>query len=718
MDDEQKPPYRVQAKDITSSEAEAIAIRPMLTNADRYVTVLHSPASDYHILDFLGEGTFGDVVKCFKTSTREEVAVKVFKHIDAPEEFEKEVSTLKTLMAFDTDKFNLIQCKSMFVDRNVDRVDRLYMCLEFEMLDINLWDFMNTRPTKCLLVKEIRPILHQLAVGLHFLNSIGLIHADLKPNNIMMVEHVNRPYKVKIIDFGLAQHISETNQGRHFQNRRYRAPEIILGLPYSEAIDVWSLGCIMAELFLGSALFYSTCEYDMLRKIEHILGHFPQRLLNIGLNTLSFYKKERSYHTFRWKLKTPNEYGFVTCTDTFINSLDDLCKIRQVVHLSNEDTTAEAQDQESFVDLLKRLLRPDASQRLIPGQILQHPFVTMAGLALSHANSFYLKLSCEMMQACQNSSFRTEADTSLAPHHETVSTHPTWWSHGEHPEIVGISSRISRGLNLDNLTSDPQMMLSDRLRLVRLHRSPPHDKMYHMEGRPQQKEDQDSVQEQRGRSSMMTTEVAKSEPSLQKSNQMSKSTDRDGNRNKNPDSDQTPKDIPKQFNESSKTSMETAKSSVPRSIKKHNNKWKWKTKPDNGHTPIGKGTLKSRRPSSLNTARDSPITKKRKLNPKDDANTSNWTRTESTAKATEPSVHTTHDGIPTQSQTPKTKRARNWKRSNKSSGKSKATASESKTKPATKTQTPFRTANPNGADTDKAEKKKYGNTAKKKNDKT
>lgn len=58
-------------------------------------------------------------------------------------------------MDFDTDKVNLIQCKSIFVDR-------AYMCLEFEMLDINLWDFMNTRPTKCLLVKEIRPILHQV----------------------------------------------------------------------------------------------------------------------------------------------------------------------------------------------------------------------------------------------------------------------------------------------------------------------------------------------------------------------------------------------------------------------------------------------------------------------------------------------------------------------------------------------------------------------------
>ncbi|XP_061145024.1 homeodomain-interacting protein kinase 1-like [Syngnathus typhle] len=202
---EQNPPYRVQAKVITSSEEEAVAVLSSLYDADKHLRVLHSPASDYHIMEFLGEGTFGDVVKCLKTATREEVAVKIFKQMVARDLFKKEARVLKTLMDFDTDKVNLIQCKSIFVDR-------VYMCLEFEMLDINLLDFMNSRPTKCLLVKEIRPILHQLAVGLHFLNSIGLIHADLKPNNIMLVEHISRPYKIKIIDFGLAQHVSEIIQ--------------------------------------------------------------------------------------------------------------------------------------------------------------------------------------------------------------------------------------------------------------------------------------------------------------------------------------------------------------------------------------------------------------------------------------------------------------------------------------------------------------------------
>nr|XP_061814797.1 homeodomain-interacting protein kinase 3-like [Nerophis lumbriciformis] len=497
----QSPDYRVPGKDLTSSEEKAITQSCAQFDAYRYVNVLHSPTSSYEILDFLGEGTFGDVVKCLKTATREEVAVKIFKHIDAPDKFEKEVSTLQTLMAFDTDQVNLIQCKSIFVDR-------VYMCLEFEMLDINLWDFMNTRPTKCLLVKEIRPILHQLAIGLHFLNSIGLIHADLKPNNIMMVDHVNQPYKVKIIDFGLAQHVSETNQGRHFQNRRYRAPEIILGLPYAEAIDVWSLGCIIAELFLGSPLFYSTCEYDMLRKIEHILGLLPQRLLNIGLKTIYFYKKERVFHTFHWRLKRPNEYGYVACTDSFINSVDDLCEVRQVVHLSNEDTTAEVQDQKSFVDLLKQLLQPDAGQRLIPSQILKHPFITMADIAVSHAKSFYVKLSCEMMEVCQNQKISSEVQARPSTASDPKASLPAWQSHREHPDILGISSRITGGLNLEDLSSDTQMAVSHQPGCISLHQSTPNESRQHVAEEPQI-EGEDPVQGQRDVSSQMAVRMSK-----------------------------------------------------------------------------------------------------------------------------------------------------------------------------------------------------------------
>ena len=87
------------------------------------------------------------------------------------------------------------------------------------------------------------------------LKQLGLIHADLKPENIMMVDPQRHPYRVKVIDFGSASHVSKAVPSTYLQSRYYRAPEIILGLPFNERIDMWSLGCVAAELFLGWPLY-------------------------------------------------------------------------------------------------------------------------------------------------------------------------------------------------------------------------------------------------------------------------------------------------------------------------------------------------------------------------------------------------------------------------------------------------------------------------------
>lgn len=101
---------------------------------------------------------------------------------------------------------------------------------------------------------------------------LGLIHADLKPENIMLVDPVRQPYRVKVIDFGSASHVSKAVCNTYLQSRYYRAPEIILGLPFCEAIDMWSLGCVVAELFLGWPLYPGSSEYDQIRYISQTQG--------------------------------------------------------------------------------------------------------------------------------------------------------------------------------------------------------------------------------------------------------------------------------------------------------------------------------------------------------------------------------------------------------------------------------------------------------------
>ncbi|XP_035998492.1 homeodomain-interacting protein kinase 1-like [Fundulus heteroclitus] len=157
-----------------------------------------------------------------------------------------------------SDKFNIIIFNDSFSHVG-------YYCLEFEKLDINMLEFLQRRPDHALELKEIRPVVHQLATALDFLQDVGIVHADLKPENIMIVDRGQQPMRVKIIDFGLALKNPEEHTGTVLQTLWYRCPEVLLGTAFNGAIDVWSLGCITVEIFTGSALFPGEDEEDMIR---------------------------------------------------------------------------------------------------------------------------------------------------------------------------------------------------------------------------------------------------------------------------------------------------------------------------------------------------------------------------------------------------------------------------------------------------------------------
>ncbi|XP_042288015.1 homeodomain-interacting protein kinase 2-like isoform X2 [Thunnus maccoyii] len=364
--------------------------------------VLSSPSSDYFVQSFLGEGCFGKVTKCLKTATMETVAVKMVKDCNFTDQAKNEVEILEQLRAFDSDKFNFVRYNDAFIERES-------VCLEFEMLDISLLDFVEKRPSCSLLVKEIRPILQQVATALQLLRSLGVAHTDIKPDNIMMVDHINQPLRVKIIDFGLARRVSQTDWAMDIQPLNYRAPEIILGFPYTAAIDMWSLGCMAAELFLGDLLYPGNCEYDMLRHIIQTQGQLPQKLLNNGVKTRCFFRQKSDR---QWRLKTPFEYGIVSWTQTYFTSLDDIKTVTPVCHLSDEDIMAEIDDRENFVDLLKQMLEFDVAKRITPSQLLDDPFITMRDIAARYPDSLYLQSCSEMMDVCRHQSLSSDSSGS------------------------------------------------------------------------------------------------------------------------------------------------------------------------------------------------------------------------------------------------------------------------------------------------------------------
>ncbi|XP_061621659.1 homeodomain-interacting protein kinase 1-like isoform X1 [Phyllopteryx taeniolatus] len=362
---------------------------------------IHSKSSSYDVLSVLGRGAYGNVVKCRKTTDNKTVAVKTIKnHGTSAKRAIYEILALLKIKKMDADKCHLVQWYSIFSISG-------HVCIEFELLDKSLYDFVKERNFRPLQLKEIRPIVHQLADMLDHLKVCQIIHADLKLENVMLVNQLQQPYKIKVIDFGLAAQVSTAKQGSLIQTLPYRSPEILLGAPFTEAIDIWSVGCIAAFLYTGALLYPGKSEYDMVRYIVETQGQPPDNVLEAGLQTSCFFQME---HNFSWKLKTPEQYQKETTsaskeTRRFkFRSLDRLLHFQPGIlntrHIANK--AAKTADVQKFVELLKGMLQLDAAQRLTPRQVLEYDFSSMCHLEPLHDTSSHVQSCFHIMSVCSN----------------------------------------------------------------------------------------------------------------------------------------------------------------------------------------------------------------------------------------------------------------------------------------------------------------------------
>lgn len=406
--------------------------------------ILCSMSSSYEVLEFLGRGTFGQVAKCWKRGTNEIVAIKILKnHPSYARQGQIEVGILNRLSAENADEYNFVRSYECFQHKG-------HTCLVFEMLEQNLYDFLKHSKFSPLPLRHIRPILQQVATALMKLKSLGLIHADLKPENIMLVDPIRQPYRVKVIDFGSASHVSKAVCSTYLQSRYYRAPEIILGLPFCEAIDMWSLGCVIAELFLGWPLYPGASEYDQIRYISQTQGLPAEYLLSAGTKTNRFFNRGPDSSYPLWRLKTPAEHEMEMGIKSkearkyIFNCLDDMMQVNLSSHLEGTDMLAEKADRREFIDLLKRMLRLDADKRITPTKTLGHPFVTMSHL-INYPHSSHVKSCFQNMEICKRRStydsskslYSTNAVPSAAAGNLTVTFSSQLNQHNQVPSAGG-----------------------------------------------------------------------------------------------------------------------------------------------------------------------------------------------------------------------------------------------------------------------------------------
>lgn len=336
----------------------------------------------YMVLDLLGSGTFGQVVKCQNLSNQSVCAVKVIK--SKPAYMNQSLTEVRLLEFLNTnsDGKSFIRLLDTFMHKE-------HLCLVFELLASNLYELIKQNQFQGLNMKLVKIISKQLLEGLAQLKSFQMIHCDLKPENILLITG-DKP-TIKIIDFGSAT-FSKNTIYSYIQSRFYRSPEVILGLSYGEAIDTWSLGCIVGELYLGLPLFPGTSEYNMLWKIQEMLGPPPRHML-LGRNSMNFYKKlpgKTPDDKPNYQIKTYEEYcqfleqkkGSSAHEKENKNyfkhkSLKDIIMNYRLPSkkMTNSMVEKEMRERELLVDFLTKVLNWNPIERLTPQEALKHPWM-------------------------------------------------------------------------------------------------------------------------------------------------------------------------------------------------------------------------------------------------------------------------------------------------------------------------------------------------------
>ena len=235
----------------------------------------------FQVQTTLGKGSFGQVVRCIDHKRKEEIALKILRN---KRRFHQqgaiEVKVLETLRdADEEDAMGIVRLRMSFRFRR-------HICMVFELLSWNLYDLLRSNAYMGLSELLVRRITAQLLVSLAFIKKHQVIHCDLKPENVLL--RVNNRSSIKLIDFGSACFL-ENRLYTYIQSRFYRAPEIILGAAYSFPIDMWSLGCLVAEMLSGRPLFHGEDEQEQLQSIMEVMGLPPEAVLKDCSRRLLFF---------------------------------------------------------------------------------------------------------------------------------------------------------------------------------------------------------------------------------------------------------------------------------------------------------------------------------------------------------------------------------------------------------------------------------------------
>lgn len=297
--------------------------------------------SNYRIKFKIGKGAFGKVYEAEDKRGDRNVALKIIKDKDTLiRQAAIEVSILKLLALKDPDnKKNIVR---MFDHFNYNRQP----CIVFELLGLNIYTFMKNNDFEPFSYLHTKQTSKQLLVGLDFIKLCDIIHADLKPENIVVVNYNEEEINIKIIDFGSACRKHDKIHA-YVQSRFYRAPEIVLARGYSYEIDMWSFGCIIFELLFTRPIFSSRNETELITAQTKTLGIPSSDYLRTCGRARLFFLGGRLIRTLdsKGKIIVPGERDI----SNYVDSL--------------------------AAEFIKNILKWEPESRLTPSEALEHPFL-------------------------------------------------------------------------------------------------------------------------------------------------------------------------------------------------------------------------------------------------------------------------------------------------------------------------------------------------------
>lgn len=324
----------------------------------------HTPhdhiAYRYEMIKIIGKGSFGQVIKAYDHKTHQNVALKIVRNEKRfHRQAQEEIRILDHLRKQDKDNtMNIVHMLENFTFRN-------HICITFELLSINLYELIKKNKFQGFNIQLVRKFAHSLLQCLDILYRNKVIHCDLKPENVLLKQPGRSG--IKVIDFGSSCYENQRVYS-YIQSRFYRAPEVILGGKYGMAIDMWSLGCILAELLTGYPLLPGEDENDQLACIVELIGMPPPKLLEQSKRAKNFISSKG--HP-RYCTSTTLPDGSVVLN----GGRSRRGKLRGPPGSRDWATALKGCDDHLFIDFLKGCLEWDPALRLTPPAALRHAWL-------------------------------------------------------------------------------------------------------------------------------------------------------------------------------------------------------------------------------------------------------------------------------------------------------------------------------------------------------